>query len=705
MNNHSIAPDATDMLDNLQRPNADLGAAQCAGQHPSSNSLEIVAPAAPQPERWANIPAALRDRPQWVLAGTDKRPLTADGRAASSTNPNTWTDFDTACRAAATKGLHIGYMLHESDPFACIDLDVKDGTPQEYIERFQKIVATFDSYTERSRSGRGLHVWVEGKIGKGMKRDGVEVYSQERLIICTGDTYIDRPVAQRQELLGKIGSEMRPSASAEIQLDGDDAPDWSLAAYAAEDSGELGRLFAGDWQGRYPSQSEADLALVKLLLPHADSSRECWLTFRLSKLGERDKAGRIDYARSTMSEATQHLANDAAQVQHGQQIAESLFWRDSTQRGNPRHFRLLLDDDLAQLPSLRWLVKQIIPDAGIGAIYGDSGTYKSFLTLDLLAHIANGQEWFGRKVVAAPAVYVPFEGQGGIPARVAAWRIAQARRRNPDALLIASPGNERSNVAVIMEPMNLREQAHRDKLVQTLTECGWAGGVLCIDTLAHAANGIDENSSQMGEMIGIFRELQHRLGGVILIIHHSGKSQERGMRGWSGLHAAMDFVIECQRDKKDSKTEAKFVLTKVKDGSDGLSFAFAMQPVTLGMDDDGDEISSLIVSPITNEGQSVGSAKQTKKGINAISAETAAADDSFIYQWVSNEVTNGRFPSKNSLKGQLPDMKETYEITQDRVAAAVERLIAEELLTIEKELKSPNGNVWIRPIDPPQVAK
>lgn len=206
-------------------------------------------------------------------------------------------------------------------------------------------------------------------------------------------------------------------------------------------------------------------------------------------------------------------------------------------------------------------------------------------------------------------------------------------------------------------------------------------------------------------MIAIFRELQHRLGGVILIIHHSGKSQERGMRGWSGLHAAMDFVIECQRDKTNSKTEAKFVLTKVKDGSDGLSFAFAMQPVTLGMDDDGDEISSLIVCPMTNEGQPVGSAKQTRKGINAIDAETAAADDTFIYQWVTNEVIDGRFPSKNSLKGQLPDMKESYEITQDRVTAAIERLIAEESLMVERELKSPNGNVWIRPIDPPQVAK
>ena len=701
----SVGQPSCEMQDGMQPAQNGTGAMLPPSQGGSGDDPVKTAPAAPQPERWGCLPAALRDRPQWVLAGADKRPLTADGRAASSTDPSTWTDFDTACRAAAAKGLHIGYMLHESDPFACIDLDVKDETPKVHIERFEKIVAAFDSYTERSRSGKGLHVWVEGKIGKGRKRDGVEVYSQERFIICTGDTYIDRPVANRQELLGKLASEMRPSACTEIQLDGDDAPDWSLAAYAAQDAGELGRLFAGDWQGRYPSQSEADLALVKLLLPHADSSRECWLTFRLSKLGERDKAGRLDYARTTLSLAAQHLANDAAHVQHGQQIAQSLFWRDSTQHGNPRHFRLLRDDDLDQLPSLRWMVKRIIPHAGVGAIYGDSGTYKSFLTLDLLAHIANGQEWFGRKVIAAPAVYVPFEGQGGIPARVAAWRIAQARRRNPDALLIASPGNERSNVAVIMEPMNLREQADRDKLVQTLTECGWAGGVLCIDTLAHAANGIDENSSEMGEMIAIFRELQHRLGGVILIIHHSGKSQERGMRGWSGLHAAMDFVIECQRDKTNSKTEAKFVLTKVKDGSDGLSFAFAMQPVTLGMDDDGDEISSLIVCPMTNEGQPVGSAKQTRKGINAIDAETAAADDKFIYQWVTNEVIDGRFPSKNSLKGQLPDMKETYEITQDRVAAAIERLIAEESLMVEKELKSPNGNMWIRPIDPPQVAK
>ncbi len=449
----------------------------------------------------------------------------------------------------------------------------------------------------------------------------------------------------------------------------------------------------------YPSQSEADLALVKFLLPHCESPSECWATFRLSKLGERDKAKRADYARRTISLALQHHANDAAQVQHGQALAEALFWKPTATQ-NPRHFKLLRDGELDQLPALQWLVKRIIPDKGIGAIYGDSGTFKSFLALDLLAHISTGQDWFDKRVRAAPAVYVPFEGQGGIPNRVKAWRLGQAKLRNPDALMIASPPDDvLSNIAVIVETMNLREAADREKLVVTLIEQGWAGGVLCIDTLAHASNGIDENSSEMGEMIGIFRDLQLRLGGVILLVHHSGKDQSRGMRGWSGLHAAMDFVVECQRDKLAGNLEAQFVLTKVKDGSDGVSFPFAMQSVILGFDEDGDTISSLSVIPTTGEVDRSPGTKQTKKGINAIDAETAAADDQFMDQWVRKEVRAGNYPSKNSLKGQLPDIKETYEMTQDRVLAAVERRLAEERLV--REPKSPNGNPWLRPVDAP----
>lgn len=622
-------------------------------------------PIGPQTRAWSRIPAELRERPQWCLAGADKRPLTVAGQAASVTDPDTWTSFDTACRSAAERGCGIGYVQTADDPFACIDMDVKVGTDREALDRYQAIIETFDSYTEHSRSGRGFHVWVRGKIGRG-RRDLVEVYSQERFIICTGNVVRDKPIAERQALLDNMVSRMDPHAP-EILLTGEDVPDLALAERAAADSRELGRLFRGEWQDRYSSQSEADLALVKLLLPLTNSPRECWATFRLSALGKRDKAGRADYMKRTLGLAAQHLANDAESVRHGAEAAASFFAHGAGTEPPPpppppppKSFRLLLDGDLDALPTLRWLVKPIVPDAGIGAIYGDSGTFKSFLTLDLLAHVSNGQEWFGNRTKAAPAVYIPFEGQGGIPNRVKAWRLAQTMQRNPDLLMALVPDDDvRSNVAVVMEPLNMREAVDRERLVTTLIERKWAGGVLCVDTLAHASNGIEENSSAMGEMIGIFRDLQQRLGGVILLVHHSGKDQTRGMRGWSGLHAAMDFVIECQKEGDGDTREAHFRLSKVKDGTTGTVFKFRMQMVPLGCDEDGDPITSLVVCPKeAREDDAPPPIKGTNKSsIRDIDADTSARDDAFVHGWVVQQVLTHNYPSKNSLKGQLPDMK------------------------------------------------
>ncbi len=561
-----------------------------------------------------------------------------------------------------------------------------DWTTPEDAARFESIIAGLQSYTERSRSGKGFHIIVKGQIGKGRRRDGVEVYSQERFLICTGDVHCDLPVDDRQVVLDRMVSQMPDRAATEHELVGDPEPNLPLAERASLDEGELGRLFRGDWQGRYPSQSEADLALVKLLLPLTETPRECWETFRLSGLGQRPKAKRSGYARSTVALALQHAENDAEQVRHGKALADGLFWKPTP---NARHFRLLMDKDLERLPRLRWLVKWIIPDAGIGAIYGDSGTFKSFLTLDLLAHISHGKEWFEQRVTAAPAVYVPFEGQGGIPNRVKAWRLAQTQARLPEGELAFAPADDIvSNVAVIMDPLNLREQADRDKLVLTLTESGWAGGVLCIDTLAHASAGIDENSSEMGEMIGIFRDLQHRLGGVILLIHHSGKDQARGMRGWSGLHAAMDFVIECQRDKSTGTREAQFVLTKVKDGSDGRAFAFEAVPVVIGMDEDGDCETSLTIAPTGGEtGNTIEKAKPD--------AEQDRADDEFVWEWVKREVAEGGYPSGRSLEGQREkQMSQERVLTQKRLRDATHRLRAASRL-VDAANKAPSGNVYM----------
>src|SRR5690606_39521529 len=134
----------------------------------------------PQP---GALPAELRALPQWCVTpgtATDKAPRTIDARHARTTDPSTWTDFDTACRAASEKGWRVGFVFTANDPFTCIDLDVVNEQTQrakgeavdaskwttaETIERYISGVERLNSYTERSRSGFGLHVIVKGNIG------------------------------------------------------------------------------------------------------------------------------------------------------------------------------------------------------------------------------------------------------------------------------------------------------------------------------------------------------------------------------------------------------------------------------------------------------------------------------------------------------------------------------------------------------------
>lgn len=280
---------------------------------------------------WGRLPAEMRELPQWVLAGADKVPLAVDHNgklsAVSATRPSEWMSFERAVQGAhmhrdlvttyTTKegqvitrtGLDLGFVLHESDPYSCIDLDVKDAethpgkphlwTSADDFDRFLSIINTFQSYTERSRSGKGIHIWVRGNIGRGFRRDGVEVYSQERYIICTGDVYIDSPVQERENILRNMVTRMRPvAASITLEEHPPQADDWYIfqVAATAANSEKFWKLWRGQWQDMgFPSQSEADLALMSMFTFYSDSNQQCRDLFRASALGKREKTTKSDY--------------------------------------------------------------------------------------------------------------------------------------------------------------------------------------------------------------------------------------------------------------------------------------------------------------------------------------------------------------------------------------------------------------------------
>jgi hypothetical protein len=253
----------------------------------------------------------------------------ADAIALAEANADTVTTWVNPQGVTITQtGFTVGYILNESDPFSCVDLDVKDArthpaepdkwTTADDFERYMSIVKTLDSYTERSKSGVGLHIWVRGNIGKGFRREGVEVYSQERFIISTGDAFVTKGIENRENLLLNMVHQMRPVAK-DLQLEelDEEADDWYIlqTAVNASNAHKFIKLWKGLWRDDefpYESQSEADLALVSMFTFYSPSNAQCRRLFRDSALGKREKAQKDDkYINFTLRTIRERQAREA----------------------------------------------------------------------------------------------------------------------------------------------------------------------------------------------------------------------------------------------------------------------------------------------------------------------------------------------------------------------------------------------------------
>lgn len=243
----------------------------------------------------SNIPQELRSLRQWVAANAKKEPINPrTGKLASVTDPATWGSFEEAKAAGHPS---VGFVLSSSDPYAIIDLDDKPHKPLTLEERtrHQAILAAFDTYTERSQSGRGYHIVARGVLPKGVHRDSVEIYSSERYMIFTGNVVKPRPILEHQALLTQMYEQMAPRSSVSlVELDevltDEDIVDLAMSA---SNSDKFNSLARGEMH-EYPSQSEADLALLSIIAFYTPSNEQVRRLFRYSALGKREKAVKND---------------------------------------------------------------------------------------------------------------------------------------------------------------------------------------------------------------------------------------------------------------------------------------------------------------------------------------------------------------------------------------------------------------------------
>lgn len=543
--------------------------------------------------QWVNLPDELKERAQWVVADKNKTPYQCNGRKASPTDPSTWTDFHTACTYAKQHDFNIGYVLSAHDPFTCIDLDIKADTPQEQLDRASSIIKTFNSYTEYSQSGKGFHIWVYGNIGKGRRRDNVEIYSQERFIICTGNTLKSEPIKYKKDILDNIVSQLHDDKGQFEPLP--DQPQIESDESIIERAWNAGNKekFQALWNAELDTNlqvigrdhSQDDLSLIQMLAFYTNNNEQLIRLWHLSNLGQREKAKINSYIESTIRKARQFQAHDEYEAQIGKKIADNLLARYNSQKPiRTNKFVPTNLSDVMKRPPMEWFVHGVLPKKGLATIYGLPATGKSFLMLDLLFAICKGEEWFGMKTKQSKVAYINLEDIHGMGNRLHAY---QERKG-----LI--PDNDFLNYEI---SLNFKEKDHVEELINSIKEYAPNCGLVCIDTLAQSANGIDENSStDMGMVIGKLKKLSSELNCLVLIVHHSGKIQGSGMRGHSSLLGAVDCAIEIS----SNGSTKKWNIAKSKNGANDIERQFHLEPVPLGMDEDGNPISSAVVTPVIN---------------------------------------------------------------------------------------------------------
>jgi hypothetical protein len=496
----------------------------------------------------ANLPQMLFNAPIWLLH-RQKQPFYADGtpRRGTLDSPEDRARLVTYWKARAAMLIHdvdgVGVALGKvpgTDINLCgIDLDncFTEGKLQDHA---QQLLSAANSYVERSPSGNGLHIIGIGEIGTTAKA-GLEIYSGKRYFTVTGDAINEANLA-----------------------------DLSGAAALAR------RLFGSEPPAATANAPSSGITVI-------EGGRNTFL------IREAGKLQRIDLDPSALRAAVHTLNQSRCQPPLPDEEVDAIAHGILRYPPNPQavpsvaagSFTPIPDETFVNRPPLEWHIKGVLPKSGLAIVYGASGSGKSFLVLAMVAAIATGSPWHGHKTHKARAVVVLAEGAGGFQNRLKAYATERG----------ALPG-----IAIIDHAPHLLDAGQCQRLSEDVLQAGGID-IIVIDTLMAACPGADENTAKdMGRAIDNVKQISTTCNATVILVHHSGKDESRGARGWSGLKAAVDAEIEVSR----SGVYHTARVSKLKDGEDGAEFTFKLRPVVVGMDSDGDTVKSCVVEPVTD---------------------------------------------------------------------------------------------------------
>lgn len=247
---------------------------------------------------------------------------------------------------------------------------------------------------------------------------------------------------------------------------------------------------------------------------------------------------------------------------------------------------LIPADDFCTKPApIKWMIKHWIQEDALIMIHGPSGGGKTFVALDLCLHVAAGLiNWNGHKVKAGTVVYLAGEGHHGLRSRIAAWK--QHHGVKSVKMWLSKAGCDLNTPEGYM------------KVVEAIRALPEIPKVIVVDTLHRFLSG-DENSAQDAKtMIDACAALMREFGCSIILVHHTGVSDEaqhraRGSSAWKG---ALEIEISVVPAKGDGPLQ--IVQRKSKDAEEAKPVYGELTLVAINgwVDEDGEQVSSAVIT-------------------------------------------------------------------------------------------------------------
>lgn len=203
--------------------------------------------------------------------------------------------------------------------------------------------------------------------------------------------------------------------------------------------------------------------------------------------------------------------------------------------GEREPFKVITRSELRSRPRPPWIIDGILQGAGVVILAGEPGIGKSFLCLDMAAHVATGHKWSGRRVRQGRVLYVAGEGIEFYPDRLDAWEVQNRALVDDERLLYVEEGFSLS------EPHAVEHMRH------VVAEQDIA--LVILDTLSQLSSVDSENdNAQLSQVLQAARAIrQARPGTTVLIVHHVSKGERGRVRGASAIRGNADTIIIAKR--------------------------------------------------------------------------------------------------------------------------------------------------------------